>query len=111
MMSGKFEGRAKPGEIRNPAGKKAGLPDARREFFNIKQKLIDSGMCPFDTLIELMRPDHEPKIRQKSAIELAHYVVPPLKSVELSHNLTADDDLKRFAEQMTNLVAYFKSDY
>jgi len=44
----------KPGQSGNPAGKRKGAPDRRREKYDVAAKLAAAGCDPIQVLMELM---------------------------------------------------------
>jgi hypothetical protein len=66
----------------NPAGRPKGTKNKRR--YEVIQILADLDFCPFTKLVELARTARSQTVQCDAAAELASYVAPKLKAVEIS---------------------------
>jgi hypothetical protein len=106
----------KPGQSGNPAGKRKGAPDRRREKYDVAAKLAAAGCDPIQVLMELMRPDQEPMTRLHAARILINKVAPDLKAIE--GDFFGDRkreihiyELDAFKVKMQELIEHNKSDH
>jgi hypothetical protein len=66
------------------AGRKTGQSPHRKFTWDVKQLCEESGANPFQTMIDIMQDEeNSPKLRQTAASELARYIAPQLKSMEI----------------------------
>lgn len=87
----------KKGNTANPSGRPKGAKTKIR--FDVAQTLKDLNYCPFTHLHKIANDDGWPKReRTQAACELAGYVAPKLKAVELSAS-----DIKEGFQFMFNI--------
>lgn len=71
-----------PGQSGNPSGRTAGSKNKAK--FEVAQILKDLNCDPFKILADLATSARSEKVRCEAASELAGYVAPKLKSIEVT---------------------------
>lgn len=88
------------GKPRPPgAGRKAGTPN--KSSLDLVQKCIDRGIDVFDELLQIAMTETNPLDRFKMFSEIAQYIYPKRKALEVEANVNMD--LARKAEEYASL--------
>lgn len=86
----------KKGQSGNPSGRPPGSKN--KINFDVAKICADAGFNPFLKLIELAKKGHNDRIKLDATAELAGYVAPKLKAVELT-----TEDLKETFQMFFNV--------